>query len=314
MKTLGEIDKIKDGATARASDIGRQLALAGLAVIWIARESALTPIASSLIAPLLGFVVFLAFDLMQYIWCSIIWTVFYLRHEGVHKSDESRVDIPAWINRPTYLFFWLKLAALLAAWIWLGVALAARWKLFQGFSGMEPQMVQAISAVAAIIVSLVAVWIAVWTTITQRTHNRLSVRPLAEILLLDAEGHLRVRLRNHGVGPLLIQSLRVIQPGMVPLESLVEAMPEEPGMWRFFVGPIDGRSIAVGNEIDLIELAYDSSVAIEHEQAVAVRAALSTLDIEVVYQDIYGKPMPKYVRSLSWFGRTLANGVSKTSS
>lgn len=130
MKTLGEIDRNKDNATAKASDVARQLSFAGLAVIWILREDSGNPISAPLLAPLILFVLSLALDLLQYVWCSVIWTAFYIHKDGIHRSDDVRVDIPPWINRPTYACFYLKLLALLTGWTWLAFALINQWKPF----------------------------------------------------------------------------------------------------------------------------------------------------------------------------------------
>lgn len=171
--------------------------------------------------------------------------------------------------------------------------------------GMNAQEAQATLALAAIVVSVVALFVAFWTAHTQRVHNRLSVRPLAEVLLLDSEGHIRIRLRNHGTGPLIVHTLRVLQPHRQTLRSLIDAMPDNEDGWTFFVGPVDGRSVSAGGEIDLLEFEYDATNTEERQLANLSRVALQQLTLELDYHDIYSELMPKYVRSLAWFGRTL---------
>ena len=130
MKTLSEIDQTKQNATGKASDVARQLAFAGLAVVWIMREASGNPIGSELVAPLVLLVASLSLDLLQYVWCSFIWTMFYNYHFEKHKSDKAEVDIPDWTNWPSYLFFWLKILALTLGWGCIGDVVITRWQLF----------------------------------------------------------------------------------------------------------------------------------------------------------------------------------------
>lgn len=130
MKTLAEIDKAKNEATGRASDVARQLAFAGLAVVWILREASGNPIGPTLVAPLLLLVAALTLDLLQYVWCSFIWTIFYNYQFEKHKSDGAKIDIPDAINWISYACFWLKILALVLGWASIADAVLNKWKLF----------------------------------------------------------------------------------------------------------------------------------------------------------------------------------------
>lgn len=131
MKTLAEIDRTKNEATGKASDVGRQLAFAGLAVVWILREASGNPIGETLIVPVLLLVACLTLDLLQYVWCSFAWTIFYNYHFEKHKSDKVEIDIPDWINWISYLCFWLKILALILGWGAIGDAVITKWQLFR---------------------------------------------------------------------------------------------------------------------------------------------------------------------------------------
>lgn len=130
MKTLAEIDKTKNDATGRASDVGRQLGFAGLAVVWILREATGNPIGPTLVAPLLWLVASLALDLLQYVWCSFIWTMFYNYQFEKHKSDDAKIDIPDSINWISYLCFWLKILFLILGWGCIADVVINKWQLF----------------------------------------------------------------------------------------------------------------------------------------------------------------------------------------
>lgn len=131
MKTLAEIDRTKNETTGKASDVGRQLAFAGLAVVWILREASGNPIGETLLVPVLLLVVCLTLDLLQYVWCSFAWTIFYNYHFEKTKSDKAQVDIPDWINWISYACFWLKILALLLGWGAISDSVISKWQLFQ---------------------------------------------------------------------------------------------------------------------------------------------------------------------------------------
>jgi hypothetical protein len=149
-----------------------------------------------------------------------------------------------------------------------------------------------LSGVGAILAFIVAVF----ALGAQRKHNRLSVRPLASVTCNDVDDKIIVTLANNGTGPLLVNTLRVIRDGKVIGDALHKQLPT----WmtfRWYVGVIDGRSIAVGKSIDLL-IFDDPSVQFQED----VRSTLSNLDIQVSYSDIYNYMQPVYVRSLGWLG------------
>ena len=116
--------------SGNASTVARQLAFAGIAVVWLFN----TKVAGQPIAlphPLLQvaflLVVTLAFDLLQYVSASLIWGAFARRHEKQiephRRNDDPDVDAPAYLNWPAIACFWLKLASLLIAYGWLATYL-----------------------------------------------------------------------------------------------------------------------------------------------------------------------------------------------
>lgn len=171
--------------------------------------------------------------------------------------------------------------------------------------GMPADHASAVASLAAVFVSLIALALAMWTAFIQRTHNRLSVRPLAEILYRDMEGHIKIKLCNNGTGPLIVKKLRIRKPGCEPVDRLLSAMPDISSPWTFFVGNVDGRSIRPGSSINLLELCYDAADSAPAAEADEVRKALQHLVVEVRYMDIYKTKLPRYRKRLEWFGRNL---------
>lgn len=161
----------------------------------------------------------------------------------------------------------------------------------------------AVAALLALFVSVVALLIAWWAARVQRHHNKLSVRPVPEVTVADFEDALRVKLRNHGSGPLLIKSLRV--NGYNGTEkTLVAAVPALPGRpWTNFAGEIDGRALLPGSEIVLLELAdTDRELGFGSSRDLA-RKALAVATVSLSYSDVYESKFELYSKSLQWFGR-----------
>jgi hypothetical protein len=168
-------------------------------------------------------------------------------------------------------------------------------------------LASAAAAFLALLVSAISVGISVWAVRSQRTHNELSVRPLAEITVADYENSLRVKLRNHGIGPMIVTAI-TISDGVNTKSTLLHWMPELPEArpWTDFTDEVRDRTLAPGSELVLLELTqYDGEERFD-ECRDLVRAALAALTVNVEYTNIYNTVMPPRRKSLTWFGRHCA--------
>lgn len=130
-KSLSEIDKTKNDAMAGASTVGRQLAYAGIATVWLLRnDAAPRPLGNILLLALLFLSAALLSDFLQYVHCSRIWKRFYNEQFDLHGSDDARVDIPPRLTAPMYKFFWLKIGMLLAGYLFLIIGAALKLRIF----------------------------------------------------------------------------------------------------------------------------------------------------------------------------------------
>ncbi len=109
--------KLKDareeyyGYTGKLSDVNRQLAFAGIAVVWIfaaADKSGSISLPENLVAPLACFVIALAADLLHYVSASAMWGLFHRQKEKSGIGEDADFMAPAWINYPSISFFWAK--------------------------------------------------------------------------------------------------------------------------------------------------------------------------------------------------------------
>lgn len=129
---IGDVKDAKNNYTSKTSDVVRQLAFAGIAVIWLVRtntDKAVHPVPSELVPALALFSLALACDLLHYTVSSLIWSVYYRIKIGENLSECTPFEEPSWLPFPGWFFFTLKILILLAAWGWLAIYLINRWQL-----------------------------------------------------------------------------------------------------------------------------------------------------------------------------------------
>jgi hypothetical protein len=119
--------------SGKVSEITRQLALAGIAVIWIFRytysNNPVVPL--QLTIPLGLLAISLTLDLLQYVYATVAWTIFHRHHEKWSTINESDPDIlaPEWINWPAWILFGLKIVVVIIAYSVIIAYLCCQWKL-----------------------------------------------------------------------------------------------------------------------------------------------------------------------------------------
>ncbi len=165
-------------------------------------------------------------------------------------------------------------------------------------------LASAAAAFLALVVSTISIAISIWAVRSERRHSELSVRPLAEVTVADYENSLRVKLRNHGIGPMIIIAVTV-SDGKNAKSTILDWMPELPNDhgWTTFSDDLHGRTLAPGSEIVLIELTEYEGEEDFSECRDLIRQALAPLTVNVEFTDIYNTVMPPKIKRLSWFGR-----------
>ena len=167
-------------------------------------------------------------------------------------------------------------------------------------------LASAATAFLALFVSCASVWISISAARSQRKHNELSVRPLAEVTVADYENSLRVKLRNNGTGPMIVLAVTV-SDGSITRESLIEWMPSLSGHrpWNTFSHTLRRRTLQPGAELVLLELTEHDGEINFPQCRDRVRRALAPLTVNVEYTDIYETTLRPCKKELSWFGRNL---------
>jgi len=105
--------------SGKASDVARQLAFAGIAVIWVFHEGRGSAVAvpATLIVPAALFIGGLACDLLQYASGTLIWGAFHrIQEQRLGAGSKKPLTAPAYFNWPGLFFFWSKLVLVLLAY------------------------------------------------------------------------------------------------------------------------------------------------------------------------------------------------------
>lgn len=84
----------KDKNTTKLSDLNRNLAFVGIGLIWIFKTEVTGhySIPIELVKPSFLFVLALFLDFLQYLYLSVIWTIFFKYHEWNKRKQPNRVD------------------------------------------------------------------------------------------------------------------------------------------------------------------------------------------------------------------------------
>jgi hypothetical protein len=107
--------------SGKTSDLVRQLALAGIAVVWLFKYEVVgvPKVPSELLWPLALIVFGLALDLFQYAVSTVVWGVFHRTKERAGVSEEQDFKVPPQLNWPALAFFWLKVISIAIAYLLL---------------------------------------------------------------------------------------------------------------------------------------------------------------------------------------------------
>jgi hypothetical protein len=115
---LDDAKSAYEALSGKASDIVRQLSLAGIALIWLFRQGGdQTPIVDQdLLRAALFIFLALTFDFLQYLVGTIIWFLYFRHKEKTGTSEEVQFRAPEQLNWPTWTLFYLKSTMMIVAY------------------------------------------------------------------------------------------------------------------------------------------------------------------------------------------------------
>lgn len=160
---------------------------------------------------------------------------------------------------------------------------------------------QFIIAMSAIIISIISLFVAVWSLYSQKKHNQLSVKPIAHFSKGDYENQIFVRIKNYGLGPLIINKFEITRDNQL-FKRLIDSFDEidTPFVWDTFTDDIEGRVLAPQKEFTLIQGSFEPEQNYIREE---IRSLLSKTTLTIHYKCVYDKEQPSVTEQLDWFSR-----------
>ncbi|HET7234112.1 MAG TPA: hypothetical protein VFJ16_29130 [Longimicrobium sp.] len=122
MMTLKDAREAYYEHSGKASDVLRQLGVAGIGVIWVfkAEVRGAMVIPSPLLFPALLLVGGLFLDLLQYVLASAIWGAYARRQEQSGVRPDAEIAAPPGLNWPALACYWGKVVLILAGYLLIG--------------------------------------------------------------------------------------------------------------------------------------------------------------------------------------------------
>lgn len=105
-----------------ASNVSRQAAFAGIALIWVfnSKSGNTVSLPIDLLWPALCLIIGLGLDLLHYIVASATWGVFHrIKEKKLGTNSDVELSAPKYLNWPLIVFFWGKLFSILAGYVML---------------------------------------------------------------------------------------------------------------------------------------------------------------------------------------------------
>ena len=157
----------------------------------------------------------------------------------------------------------------------------------------------------SVFIAALAFFISIWSVVTSRKHNRLSVRPhmkIYEYFFLDWSG---IYISNMGLGPAIIKSFILIIDGKEVID--VNDFPKKPlGIWNTAFTKLGfkedmkplallsykvGEAIPNGEPIRLVELSMEKQPSNDEylRKQELLRSALKHFEIKIKYTSMYGE-------------------------
>ena len=176
----------------------------------------------------------------------------------------------------------------------------------------NPEAVSALAAMISVFVAFVAILLTVISLSMQRRHNLKSVTPIASIEPSDYEDLIEVKIRNSGIGPLIVTQFEAKDKNGRSEDSLIGLMPKLPNgvYWGTYFENLKNYSIIPSESLRLLKFSGKVEDPNFCKVRDTIRKRLSEIEITLTYRDIYGREMPKEHKDMKWFARHFITAAS----
>lgn len=133
----------------------------------------------------------------------------------------------------------------------------------------------------AIIVSVCALFVSVYSAHLQRKHNRLSVMPLISLFTMDYDNEIGFQIQNRGTGPLIIKRLEFTDDMGRKADNLIDLMPTEI-IWTNYLTDLENVAIPANDHLTILVLKSNDAF-----ECSCAREALRKIEVYIEFLDIY---------------------------
>lgn len=128
-KSLADWQEEYEYYSSKASEINRSLALGGLGIVWIFKNTdpTMPMLDKDFLWPLFVLVLSLLADLLHYVVGGLTWYYFYCHHErNTPLPDQADISAPFWKRNIVTSFFYIKVGLMITAYVLLVKILFSR--------------------------------------------------------------------------------------------------------------------------------------------------------------------------------------------
>lgn len=159
-----------------------------------------------------------------------------------------------------------------------------------------------ISDIFSAVIAIIAVFIAFFSLLSQRKHDRLTYKPIPRLHFIASPLSLRVSLQNKGNGPLLVKSstFRIREDKANYLKELLLRTNAHFKTFYSLTGEnIQAAVIPPGQDFILLEIANKSNLTEVFTKFTELLKDISEIKIFVEYTDIYERRQKEFTQDFT---------------
>lgn len=168
---------------------------------------------------------------------------------------------------------------------------------------------QAITSIATVIISIVAIVVSVTTYCMQRKLQIENIKPLISFELIDLPDRIAIKLRNDGLGVGKIKEAIFAGKCGGRWNNLIDAIEgigstdaiKEREIWKRYLESYKDLAIAPNRERILIEIKLFNNIELLDD----IRDILKQIETKIIYTDIYDNEQKPLKTDFEYFNRKL---------
>lgn len=173
----------------------------------------------------------------------------------------------------------------------------------------NPGLCEAITSIATVLVSVIAIIISIVTYHMQKKFNKNSIKPLFDFEFVDLPDRISIKLKNYGVGVGIIKKSSFSSINydgnwttlIDAFEGIIEKggyLQKDRGIWKRYIESYYNYPIAPNSDCVLLEIEKPHGINLNE-----IRDILKEIEATINYSDIYQTLQEPISRDFGYFGR-----------